>query len=107
MLLVLDTNEYLFTFGLLQKESCKKLIDALSEKYLSHKLRIPRLIVEEVRRNLTDESFKEFILFINTFTKMTKISAFLLNSGPNMKQKDLNLQMHLFVHTQSGLVQIP
>ena len=63
MLLVLDTNEYLFTFGLLQKESCRKLLDTLSEKYLSHKLRVPRLIIEEVRRNLTDESFKEVILF--------------------------------------------
>jgi predicted nucleic acid-binding protein len=33
-------------------------------------LRIPRLIIEEVHNNLTPEAFKEFILFINTLTKI-------------------------------------
>lgn len=70
MLLVLDTNEYLFTFGLLKKESCLKLINILGDKYPLHTIRIPRLIVEEVRRHLTPDSFKEFILFVSILTRI-------------------------------------
>jgi len=68
LLLVLDTNEYIFAFGLAKKLDCEKLILLLQEKYPFHIIRILRLIVEEVRKNLSPEIFKEFILFINKLT---------------------------------------
>ena len=70
MLLVLDTNEYIFAFGLAKKQSCREVISLLEDKFPSHNIRISRLIVEEVRNNLSPEEFKEFILFINSLTKI-------------------------------------
>ncbi len=68
MLLVLDSNEYIFAFGLLKEQSCKNLIDSIEDRFPSHTIRIPRTIVEEVRAHLTRESFKEFITFVNALT---------------------------------------
>ena len=68
MLLVLDSNEYIFGLGLSREPDCEKLIDTLREKHSKHTVRIPRLIVGEVRKNLSPEVFKEFILFINQLT---------------------------------------
>lgn len=70
MLLVLDSNEYIFAFGLLLEPSCKNLIETIQNKFPLHNIRIPRTIVEEVRSHLTPESFKEFILFINALTSI-------------------------------------
>ena len=70
MLLVLDTNEYIFGFGLAEDADCKKLIESLQEKSPKHNIRIVRLIVEETRRNLSLEIFKEFILFISKLTSI-------------------------------------
>ena len=64
MLLVLDTNIYIFGFGLSTKPSCEQLLDALISTSSLCSIRIPRLIVEEVRRNLAPEYFKEFISFV-------------------------------------------
>ncbi len=47
MLLVLDSNEFIFGFGIARKPSCETLLDALIESS-PHSLRIPRLIIEEV-----------------------------------------------------------
>jgi len=68
LLLVLDSNEYIFGLGLSREPDCEKLIDTLREKHSKHTVRIPRLIVGEVRKNLSPEVFKEFILFINQLT---------------------------------------
>ena len=68
MLLVLDSNEYIFAFGLLKDQNCENLIKLLQEKISLHRIRISRTIVEEVRAHLTQEVFKEFILFINSLT---------------------------------------
>lgn len=70
MLLVLDSNEYIFGLGLSREPDCEKLIDTLREKHSKHTVRIPRLIVGEVRKNLSPEVFKEFILFINQLTSI-------------------------------------
>lgn len=67
MQLVLDSNEYIFGFGVARKPSCEALLDAIIESPL-HTLRIPRLIVEEVGRHLTPEEFREFIDFIISLT---------------------------------------
>ena len=70
MLLILDTNEYIFAFGLLKDANCEKLLQVIQDKYPKHIIRVPRFIVEEVRSNLSEEVFKEFILFINTLTSI-------------------------------------
>lgn len=67
MLLILD-NEYIFAFGLYKKLVCEKVITHIQEKHLKHTIRIPRLIVEEVRKNVSLEIFKEFILYISNIT---------------------------------------
>lgn len=68
MLLVLDTNEYIYAFGTSKKPSCKTLITLLATSPLKYKLRIPRMILEEVKRNLVPEVFREFIEFISALT---------------------------------------
>jgi len=65
--LVLDTNEYLFAFGLLKEPACEELIAVIVEQSPRHSLRIPAKIAEEVRRKLTGEAFREFIGLLNTF----------------------------------------
>jgi predicted nucleic acid-binding protein len=69
LLLVLDSNEFIFGFGVARKPSCEALLDALAEPS-SHSLRIPRLIIEEVGRHLTPEEFREFIGFIQGLTSI-------------------------------------
>ena len=64
MLFVLDSNEYIFTFGLRKKESCQDLLDRLSELVPIHGIRISRLIVREVQRNLAPEESAEFFRFL-------------------------------------------
>lgn len=68
MLFILDSNEYVFAFGLAKKLSCEMLLDALSETSSPVRIRIPRFIIEEIRKNLTPEEFKECILFITNLT---------------------------------------
>ncbi len=68
MRLVLDTNEYLFAFGLLKEPACEELIAVIVEQSPRHSLRIPAKIAEEVRRKLTGEAFREFIGFLNTLS---------------------------------------
>lgn len=65
MLLVIDSNVYIFAFGLLKERSCETLIEFIRDKYPLHTVRISRIIVDEVRAHLTPESFNEFVLFIN------------------------------------------
>ncbi len=65
MLLVLDTNIYLFAFATSKKPSCTTLINLLTSNPSKYKLRIPRTIVEEARRNLIPEVFREFFEFIS------------------------------------------
>lgn len=68
MLLVLDSNEYIFSFGFIKKTSSKTLIDTILATFPRHSIRIPRLITEEIRRHLTPEEFKEFISFVTNLT---------------------------------------
>lgn len=68
MLLVLDSNEYIFGFGVSKKSSCKTLLDTIFDIPPIHSIRIPRLIIEEVGRHLTPEEFREFIEFVTNLT---------------------------------------
>ena len=71
MLLILDSNEYIFALGTIRDPSCGKLFDELSNRSEDITVRLTRLIIEEVRNNLISEAFREFIILIN---KMFKIS---------------------------------
>jgi predicted nucleic acid-binding protein len=68
LLLVLDSNEYIFAFGIAKKPACETLFDLILDAYPTHTIRIPRLIVEEVGRHLTPEEFREFIELIHNLT---------------------------------------
>lgn len=70
MLLILDSNVYIFGFGLVKVPACAELILTIIEKSSFHTLRIPRTIVEEVRRHLCPEDFLKFIKVINTLTRI-------------------------------------
>ena len=65
---VLDSNEYIFSFGLFKKQSCEILFNILPEYNDAVSIRITRTILNEVRANLTPEEFKEFVLFVNNFS---------------------------------------
>ncbi|MBU1727048.1 MAG: type II toxin-antitoxin system VapC family toxin [Candidatus Omnitrophica bacterium] len=64
MLLVLDSNEYIFALGLHKKHFSEKLIERIFSSLSENAIRIPRMVVEEVKSNLTAETFKDFILLI-------------------------------------------
>lgn len=64
MVLVLDSNEYVFSFGQFTKAPCVSLIGCLKTRHAEFKLRIPRLIVDEVRRNVSPQAFEKFIAFL-------------------------------------------
>lgn len=68
MRLVIDTNEYLFAFGLLKVPMCENLIATLLEQSPYNIIRISANIVVEVRRNLTEEAFREFVGFLNALS---------------------------------------
>ncbi len=68
MLLVVDSNVYIFGFGLMKVPACGDLIFTIIEKQELHSLRISRRIVEEVRHHLSPEDFMKFIKVINTLT---------------------------------------
>lgn len=68
MRLVLDSNEYIFVFGKEKKLSCVTLIGKILANPSAHVVRISRIIVEEVKNNLSAEDFKEFINCIAAFT---------------------------------------
>ncbi|MBL7085457.1 MAG: hypothetical protein ISS43_05050 [Candidatus Omnitrophica bacterium] len=70
MRFVIDSNEYIFAFGPLKEEKARHLLDRLLNKAHLNTIRIPRTIFEEVKRNLSLESFQEFSKFVNTLTKI-------------------------------------
>jgi len=70
LLFVLDSNEYIFAFGVYKKASCEILLDAILDAYPEYSIRIPRMIVEEVGRHLTSEEYREFIEFITSLTNI-------------------------------------
>jgi len=55
----LDSNEYLFTFGIERHAECVELLTYLSGTPAKWKLRVPRLVVDEVGRNLPTPLLKE------------------------------------------------
>jgi predicted nucleic acid-binding protein len=70
LLLILDSNEYIFALASSGNKTSQKLLEKVAESPKNISLRVPRLIIEEVRDNLTLEAFKEFLLLINGLTKI-------------------------------------
>ncbi len=89
MLLILDSNEYIFGLGSMPDPTCAKLLDTMLEHAAKIAIRVPRLITEEVRNNLTPEAFKEFILFIHTFTTIDEDKVIPFELGAKYEDKGL------------------
>ncbi len=70
MLLVLDSNEYIFSLGTVRKSSCEILLDKIVASFPKHGISIPRMVTEEVKRNLSPLAFKEFMALIDTVTNI-------------------------------------
>lgn len=68
MLVILDSNEYIFALGAIRKATCERLIEEIVLRADEITVRIARLIINEVRNSLTLEAFKEFMLLINKLT---------------------------------------
>jgi len=64
---VLDSNEYIFAFGLSRQEDCELLIEQIIKSRPLHPISICRTIIEEVRANLTQKDFQKFVKLINIF----------------------------------------
>lgn len=60
MLLVLDSNEFLFALGLFPKPACQRLIKQLIQRRPRDTVRIPRTVVREVLRHLAPAGAREF-----------------------------------------------
>lgn len=70
MLLVLDSNEYIFAFGASKDQTPRLLIKTILEEFPLHTIRLPRLITDEVRRNLSPESNRNFMAFITSLAEI-------------------------------------
>ncbi len=70
MHIIIDSNEYIFSFGLEKRSTARLFLDKLIDNITRHTLSIPRTIIEEVKRNLTIEAFKEFAILINSIAKI-------------------------------------
>ncbi len=68
MLVTLDSNEYIFALGTIRKATCERLIEEVPQRGKDITVRITRLIVDEIRNNLTPEAFREFMILINKLT---------------------------------------
>ena len=68
MLFVIDSNEYIFAFGLSHQSKSRDFLEKLLDNAHLHVLRVPRTIFKEVQRNLSPEAFQEFNALIHAFT---------------------------------------
>lgn len=70
MLLVLDSNEYIFAFGPSVSSTPRLLIKTILDKFPIRSIRLPRLITAEVQRNLSFEANRKFIDFVSSLTNI-------------------------------------
>ncbi len=70
MLLVIDSNVYIFSFGFIKEPFCENLITLIAERPDLYTIRVLRSIITEVRRHITPEDFQKFVEFINILTKI-------------------------------------
>ena len=89
MRLVLDANEYIFGLGSQRTHVCEQLLDRLARGGSHLSVRIPRLIVREVQRNLTPEAFREFLRTIALVTTIDEDSVVPFELGAKYERKGL------------------
>jgi hypothetical protein len=70
LLLVLDSNEYIFAFGPSVDPNPRLLIKTILDEFPLHSVRLPRLVTDEVQRNLSPESNKNFMDFVLSLTEI-------------------------------------
>ena len=62
---VLDSNEYVFGFGVERKESSEQLLATLATNPGRFEVRLPRTILDEVQRNLPGRAFERVWTYLN------------------------------------------
>ena len=70
LLLVLDSNEFIFALGLFPQPSCRTLIEHLIDAAPRDQVRVPRTIIQEVLRHLTPEASREFFRVIQALGRI-------------------------------------
>jgi len=87
--LVLDANVYIFGLGSRREPACVHLLESLPTRGSGVSLRIPRLIVREVHRNLTPEAFHEFLRFLMLWTAIDEDEVVPFELGVKYERKGL------------------
>ncbi|MDR4506572.1 MAG: hypothetical protein MRK01_17515 [Candidatus Scalindua sp.] len=70
MQFVIDSNVYIFAFGPSNEYKAFDFLSNLLDNTHLHSIRIPRTIFEEVKRNISPETFPEFSTFIHELTSV-------------------------------------
>lgn len=70
MLLVLDSNEYIFSFGPERQTSCVALLQKILKNPSTHVLRIARTTIDDVRKRVSHQAFPEFLAFLRDLDVM-------------------------------------
>lgn len=81
MLVVLDANEYILTFGAAKDKSSQGLIRKLPDITGFGDVRIAQTIVDEVMRNLSAEERKAFMRFLLSATEIDEDSIVPFETG--------------------------
>lgn len=89
LLVILDSNEYIFSLGTDRDSFCEKLLEEIVIYPQKIFIRVPNLIIKEVRNNLTPEAFKEFMLFIKSLTNIDDDSLVPFELGAKYETKGL------------------
>ena len=89
MLLILDANEYILAFSPAAEEHSKSLLDIIVEKHPIIPIRISRLIVNEIRENLTSDVFSDFIRLIINITTIDEDFLVSFELGSKYEAKGL------------------
>ena len=67
---VIDSNVYIFAFGPSNEYKSFDFLSSLLDNTHRHSIRIPRTIFEEVKRNISPETFQEFNKLIHDLTSV-------------------------------------
>jgi len=75
LLLVLDSNEFIFALGLLPQSACQTLLEQLIVSAPKHRVCIPRTIVQEVLRHLAPEASRDFFRIMQALGQIDQDSV--------------------------------
>lgn len=86
---VLDSNEYIFAFGIARLPASSALLAKLAAQRAAHPIRLCRTIAEEVRPHLTPQEFREFIGFVHSLTSIDEDAFVPFELGAKYEWKGL------------------